>query len=193
MKIIFFISLFILSSCEIVDYGELNIYCVPANEHYSDFPKLMQTEKEIYVKIFFHESCRYAPQLEDKSGWNKLIGLMPGWDPHINSARWAWRYDHEYDLIKLATYTYIDGTRNIEYIFSVPLQKWIELYVGYNDNRWFLLTGENELGKNILAPGLKRDKYYILGLYFGGNGTPEHQICVSYIFGEEKGFRINTD
>lgn len=187
-----------LTSCERLEYGEAQTYTVEAGQHDSDFPKLMVAKEEIFVKVFFHASCR--ANTIGPSGWNKLVGLMPGLDPHTNSARWAWRYDN--DSIKLASYIYSGGKPEpeIKYIYSVPLEQgdfltgdgWVELYVGYINEYWKLLTDNEMLGANKYAPGFG-ERFYITGLWFGGRGVPDQDVQVSYIFGEKKGFRINTD
>ncbi len=201
------ITLLLIVRCERLEYAEVETYCVSADDHHSDFPKFMQVKEEIFVKVFFHKSCRYDPQPQGMSGWNKLVGLSQTINPHRNSARWAWRYDHDTDMIKLASYIWINGVNpteqngGIEYIYSVPIEQgdflegedWTELYVGYINEYWKLLTGDSEsLGTKMEVPGLG-ETFYIEGLWFGGNGVPEQETCVSYAFGEMKGFRINTD
>ena len=195
-----------LLGCERLEYGEKETYTVKEGEHKSDFPKTMTTGKELFVKVYFHASCR--AKTVGPSGWNKLVGLMPGpLSVHQNSARWAWRYDPENDMIKLASYIWQGGIKpteengGIEYIYSVPLERgdfhegtdWVELYVGNQYGSWQLLTGDSStLGKRMYAPVLGNN-FYILGLWYGGDGVPEHDVHVSYAFGEKKGFNINTD
>ena len=187
--------LFLFSSCQKINWGDIETYTVPKGEHASDFP-LVKKGKEIYVEVFFDESCKYDPQPEGMSGWNKLIGLMPNFsDIHTNSARWVWRYNHESGEIDLAAYMYVNGERIIEYLFSTPLDIWTDLYIGYSKSmtKWMFFTGVSEsIGLWYRVDEFKDKDFWWLGLYFGGNSVAPHDVTVRYRFGESS-FNINTD
>lgn len=137
----------------------------------------MTVKEEVHVKVFFHQSC--TAKTIGPSGWNKLVGLSTHLDPHKNSARWAWRYDQETEMIKLASYMWINGEK------PTP-----ERYI---NDYWKILTMESEsLGAKASVPKLG-EGFFISGLWFGGRGTPDQDLQVSYIFGERKGFNISTD
>lgn len=188
------LSVLLLTSCWDIKYDNPVSYTVQQGNHYSDFPVMFKKGNEIFVKVNFDKSCKYDEQLPGLSGWNKLIGLSEKLDPHVNSARWAWRYNNELDIIDLAAYTYIEGIREIEYIMSVPINQWADLYLGYKNSAWFYLTGEGELiGTRVECGEYNKRNFLWHGLYFGGNSVAPHDVTVHYIFGERSGFNINTD
>ena len=184
MKKLLLLIPIIFFACERIDYGEVETYTVKEGEHYSDFP-LLQGKGDIYVQVFFPESCRYDSQPPGMSGWNKLIGLMPGYnDVHKNSARWVWRYNYNTGEIDLATYTYVRGERIIIYQMSRPIGTWVEIYVGYDKKltKWVYEVRGAALGGWIRCPEFKDKNFWWLGLYFGGNSVAPHDITVYYKF-----------
>jgi len=177
--------LFILFfSCEPFEYGEEQTYTVEEGDHHSDFPLKIEG-RVIDCQVRFTESCRYDPL--PKPGWNKLIGLAVAFDINNddNSARWAWRYDHDTDLIKLAMYTYVNGERQIKEVYSVEIGRWVELYIAYNKQltKWEYYTGDSEmLGGWVRCPEFKQKHFRWSGLYFGGESVAPHDIHVQYKF-----------
>ena len=183
-KLLFLLLLILFASCDRIDYGGLESYVVKKGEHVSNFP-LIQKGNEIYAQIYFTKSCAYERLPEGMTGWNKLIGLMPGYnDVHKNSARWAWRYNYNTKEIDLATYTYVNSERIIIYQISTPLETWIELYVGYDKklSKWSYGFKGIDVGGWVRCDEFSDNSFWWLGLYFGGNSVAPHDITVYYKF-----------
>ena len=184
MRLTIILLLGFLMSCNRIDFGGLETYTVKQGEHKSNFP-LIQRGNEIYTQVLFSKSCMYDQQPTGMTGWNKLIGLMPGFnDIHKNSARWVWRYNHGSREIDLATYTYVNTERVIVHQISTPLEQWIELYVGYDKKltKWVYGYKGADIGGFVRCPEFKDKNFWWLGLYFGGNSTAPHDITVHYKF-----------
>ena len=187
-----------LVACERLEYDVPVTYTVPSGQHYSNFPVIVEG-REIWCAVWFTKSCRYDRQPPGESGWNKLIGLSATYDPHDNSARWAWRYDHDSKMIRLAGYVYINGDRNIQDLFGgrldpdslkfpllVPIGEWIDLSVKYDKQLeawqyWRYYDG-GHTGGWMRAGKLKGKNFWWYGLYFGGNAVAPHDINVIYKF-----------
>lgn len=189
--------LLIFTSCERLEYDVPVTYTVPEGQHYSNFPTIIEG-REIWCAVWFTESCRYDPQPPGESGWNKLIGLSATYDPHDNSCRWAWRYDHNSKMIRLAGYAYIGGDQNIQDLFGgrldpdslknpllVPFNEWIDLSVKYDRQleawQYWRYNG-GHTGGWMRAGKLKGKNFWWYGLYFGGNAVAPHDISVIYKF-----------
>lgn len=187
----------VLAGCKKLEYDVPVTYTVPEGKHFSNFPTVIEGKK-IWCQVQFTESCRYERQEPGMSGWNKLIGLSVTVNPHKNSGRWAWRYDHDSDMIKLAGYVYINGERSIQDLFGgrldpdslktpflVPIGTWIDLYIGYDKQltKWEYFTGESEqIGGWMRTDKFKGKNFWWLGLHFGGNAVAPHDVSVIYKF-----------
>lgn len=194
--ILFFI--FLTAGCERLEYDTPITYTVPEGKHFSNFPTVIEG-REIWCAVQFTESCKYDRQPPGQSGWNKLIGLSATVNPHENSGRWAWRYDQDSEMIRLAGYVYINGQRNIQDLFGgrldpdslknpllVPIGKWIDLSVEYDKQleswRYWRYYDGGHMGGWMRTGKLKGKNFWWTGLYFGGNATAPHDVNVIYKF-----------
>lgn len=184
MKILFVIfGILLLTECERINYELEQTYTVPTGKHESNFPVIRDGTK-IMCRVQFNESAIYDLKCEDQADWNKLIGLMVGIDPHKNSARWVWRYNVETSLIDYGTYTYVNGDRIMNYIFSLPVSAKPELVIEYDKYHKFWLYCSDAIISpvNVYCDRFDEKNMTWLGLYFGGDKVAPHDISITYYF-----------
>lgn len=147
--------------------------------------KLFNKEKVFVMNkdIRFHEDCRYDIGKEDQSDVNKLMGFSWG-NHHKESDRVGWRYLIGEDKIELTLYSYEEGKRVKKTLDKIGVDEWVNI-------RMEVRLGEKVRDIKVWINGKERSfqlkapkKYwftYNLGLYFGGNLTPPHDLHVSIL------------
>lgn len=136
--------------------------------------------KESY-EVIFDESCRYDFKNINNLDWNKGSGWSYGLH-HKNSIRWSWRYNKEEDNIQVSLYNYIDGILQVrEDCIKLELGKkyYIDLINSETLQQSFLIVTSLDKPKMLLRGDYISPKWgYNLGLYFGGQETPEKDIRI---------------
>lgn len=128
-------------------------------------------------RIFsFTDSCRYTLDNGDQGDWNKLFGFCYGWKGiHQNSARIVWRYLPASDMIELATYFYIKGTRTYKIIAKAIIGK--NYYMTINrDGDYVTVYFESKEVDRVKFDSTQTA--FGCGLYFGGNRRAPHKITI---------------
>ena len=163
--------------------------------HYSGlipFPRGIHFGLEfIEYKFVFNGSCRYYHGEVDQGDWNKLFGLSWG-VPHAESARIAWRFVPDRDLVEIAAYPYVSGESQYGAYVSEygateadRIYKIGEAIIGREHcariyappgKQVYELEGQN---KFIQEESYQRGPGFILGAYFGGNRRAPHRISIT--------------
>lgn len=129
----------------------------------------------------FTDSCRYNLESDDQFDTNKLcgIGYLPG--HHKHSARFGWRYVPVTDTVEVLAYCYVKGeriTKNLGYC-RIGVEYRIELIAAHGH---YLFTlddmHDNSIGIADVMHSHRKKLQYRLGVYFGGNKTPDHDIYI---------------
>ncbi len=121
--------------------------------------------KEMTRTVKFDRSCWYEECKVEDSGWNKLWGYG-GLFHHSNSARWAWRPDHNNEgIIRIASYCYVNGERQIFEVFSIHTD--IEFTLTINQTPDVYLFSHDIITHSVIAKG-RKPRWKRLGPYFGG-------------------------
>ena len=159
-------------------------------------------KKEISRTVIFHRSARYFLLDKDQEDTNKLYGLgffkfnqifgvikgffsqkyIPDVLHHTDSVRIGWVYDTELDKMVLYSYVYINGERRIKELLKVPFETKVNTKIEIEDYSYtFTISYDSIFSSNRIAidvPHGKKWSYY-LGLYFGGNKTPNSDLEVT--------------
>lgn len=169
------------------------IVTIYQNRHYSGlipFPRGIHTDlRFIEMRVRFLPSCRYDIGKE-QTKINKAFGI--GWPiPHVESARFGWRWNPGRDAIEVFAYPYVRcenmylkavlsrgsdfadeqyklGEVGIdeESVMSVFAPAGRQIYT-LNDNVTYIEAGSDRRG-----PG------FILGTYFGGTCPAPHKMQI---------------
>lgn len=153
--------------------------------------------------VGFDQRAAYDHQGWQQLAWNKLfgLGLEPGValvialvklfgglreirSPHVNSARWVWRWDRDRQQAQIAAYTYIDGSIQIEPICF--LQTIVRPRLGLKLTRagWIYTINGQVVHMVPYRPQLGDLLAYALMPYFGGSDPAPANI--SFIFEKAK-------
>lgn len=168
--------LLLFTSCiQEISVKEHYLFNIRAGEHYS-YQSIDAFNDNILSFAFrFDESAIYDHQDSDQYDYNKLLGFTLGFDPHTNSARFAWRWNLEYEYIELAAYSYVDGNRDMYLIGYCTLD---EIYSGYieDTDSSFIFKYQGTIYERLKTEKDKQ-KYYSYP-YFGGQKTAPNDINI---------------
>ncbi len=158
-------------------------FTIPAGRHRARpwRPWLWWGRGKFVWRVKFTESCRYDLHGDDQYDTNKLCGIGYLWHHHKDSARFGWRYIPTLQQIELLTYCYVDGVRIIQPLCLCDIGKEYELQLhDFFKNYIFrvLNEGRERIADYSQAHTHKKKLQYRLGLYFGGNQVPPHQIKI---------------
>lgn len=155
-------------------------------QHFSTL-KLVKILKPLQVvgKVSFDESCKYNLSEPDKYDWNKLFGITfiddAGKDNpvHVDSARWAWRYNPDTEEFEFSPYCYV--SKKVFKDFCIYKTKTVdnlelELKVDYI-NKIYLFYVKGEL---IYSLDYEHKKYKtkVEYPYFGGTQAAPQTITI---------------
>jgi hypothetical protein len=170
------------------------MYTIKKGRHYSGFrfPKFHWEQKTLKKSVKFTDSCIYDHGDDDQLDVNKLFGLSFGFH-HKNSIRFGWRWDTKYDMIQLYGYTYLNGSRIIEPITYLLLNKNYVLGIEVCDTCYHLTVydcddynsfgGRKKFSTTMLKGDIPKWGYHLYP-YFGGNKVAPHNIYL-YMDDEE--------
>lgn len=137
--------------------------------------------------VNFDSTCAYELGGYDQFDINKLVGFSSGFDHHMDSARFGWRYSNS--KIELIAYCYVNNRRICESICKIELNK--NTLISIEDIGDFydfkVITHVNRFHKRISknTRSGKFKKGLKLWPYFGGNQTAPHDIQIKLEFWHE--------
>lgn len=129
-------------------------------------------KREISFEYIFEKSCAYLRGDEDQLDLNKLHGI--GYFPshHKNSARFAWRYAPEINLIQIFSYIYDRGVRKTEWICDIPIGKKIKASIFIHKDKYLFKVDKDGLSRRLWVNKYSDNKIgYHLGIYVGGGDS----------------------
>ncbi len=132
--------------------------------------------------VIFNESCKYDLQNSDQQDWNKLFGFSIGFNHMRNSARFAYRWNVEKQVIEIAYFYHENGEQNFGIFTNITLNSRIILSVykmkaGCLTQIFFRIYGDKQYTFSSQIPYKKYG--YKLYPYFGGNQAAPHDIKIS--------------
>ncbi len=169
----------------------METYTIAEGNHFS-FPRLFKftfQPREIAWKVIFNEDCNYVLRTEtgevsvDQKDWNKLCGsFFSLLSTRNDTAMIGWRYNIEEDLIELAPYYHVSGSRDMfPPLLSVKRGKLVEvrLYVDWDEKtyRW-TLTSEEVTQEHEMKFSHNWKLSGFINFYFGGNMPAPQQVSV---------------
>lgn len=128
-------------------------------------------------EVIFEPSCRYRLPGVEQLDWNKGGGVSLTLFGRECSGRWVWRYAPATDVIELAAYYYLDGTRIIprapdgtEVQHYVPLGQLtrIEMYRDMSDGDLVIHFQNDAITRQRYTPAQWPSIGREMGLHFGG-------------------------
>lgn len=144
---------------------------------FHNWPHLFKSH--IGYTVIFTGSCRYAIPGPDAKDLNKLPGLSQGYH-HWNSARSAWRWNPNLDVIELFSYCYVrkenlyvrsliedheDRHRLGYFSLNSPID--IDIYIDA-DAYFIQVCNDGHIADERIERGSFPNIGYRLGNYFGG-------------------------
>ena len=139
----------------------------------------------MHWKVKFNEDCAYTIDPKKQDDWNKLFGFCFGVNGiHMNSIRFGWRYNIQYNCIQLCTIEYRNGLVTREYLKhrDVPLGQWVDLAIKFKMNGYgrikysFYHWGKETSESFIEDTGALC--YFGCGLYFGGKSKANKKMTI---------------
>lgn len=162
---------------------------------------LWYKKKKLSREVIFDYNAKYFIQGADFEDINKLFGLgfftfgqiwkvilgffsqklIPDALHHTDSIRIGWNYDVESNKIRLYSYTYVNGEINKQFITKVPLQSNVTCSIYIIDNNYTISITNNSIEYQSIPVNFSHSKKwsYLLGIYFGGDQTPDHDINIT--------------
>lgn len=132
------------------------------------------------ASVVFDQSCRYEVEGIDRLDLNKLVGFSIGWRHHVQSVRFAWRYDKSQDRIEIWAYIYEYGTRFTKFIGYAPFGEKVDLQITDHNRSYVFFMNYREFSKSdFFSKTRKFSIGYKLWPYFGGNLTAPHNMKLS--------------
>jgi hypothetical protein len=135
-------------------------------------------DRELSFTVTFGADAAYQTQsAANQSDWNKLMGLTTD-RIHQNSVRIGWRWNPRTQLVELGFYGYLDGTREMPMLASVPLGQPIDCVLKMNDQGLFAQAGSatySQSGSNGVALATT---WILHSAYFGGDEKAPHELHV---------------
>jgi len=163
----------------------MKFYTIKKGEHSTGnrIPVLTFSNTLSY-KVRFNGTARYRTEkTTNMLDVNKLFGLSDKWTYHkTNSARFGWRYSPFTDKIQILAYVYSNGSRIIEHITNIDIDRTYEMRLTICDSSYNFLVKDNEhalYGTNLgrRESGVYSLKYRLFP-YFGGDETAPHTITI---------------
>ena len=174
----------VLSSCSktgpassVNQVNEFIRYNIAAGDHYCDrsTAKAISLSGQLF-EVRFDSSAIYTTVIpENQYDINKLYGFIEGSDPHINSARIGWSYNHE--RLRLYAYAYKNGERLSQEICAVNIGETIRCSIMLNGASYIFSVNNTsvQLDRGVDLPEARG---YQLYPYFGGDEFAPHRISI---------------
>jgi hypothetical protein len=173
----------------------MQVYTIKKGRHFS-FPrqsKSWQNMEEVVWNVRFLDNSKYSfPPIEgkidrDQYDWNKLCGVYFNfWNTRDDSAMIGWRYNPETELIELAPYYHVDGSRDmfkpIMYVSPGTLIK-LHLVIDRSNKSYdWTLQANNQTAVHSFPFTHERKKSSVIQFYFGGNRTAPQDVSAEIRF-----------
>lgn len=177
IRISLLVVLVIFCSClKDAELSEHYIFTIPNGDHNS-VRTIEKFDQSLLTFAFkFDESAIYNHYDNDQYDYNKLLGFTLGLDPHVNSARIAWRWNIERTYVEIAAYSYVDGVRDMHLIGYCLINEIYNARIEDTDTSFiYFYDGYTyELPKNEST----KTTYYSYP-YFGGQKVAPHKITIA--------------
>lgn len=178
-------STILLSSCSKTEQpsivspaNEFIPYIIASGDHYCDRSTLraINLSRQLF-DVRFDSSAIYTTTVPvNQNDINKLYGFTEGSaDPHINSARIGWSYNH--GRLRLYAYAYKNGQRLSQEICPVNIGENISCSIILNGFS-YIFTVNNTTVQLDRGVDLPEATGYQLYPYFGGDETAPHRIII---------------
>jgi|ERR1044072_2604987 hypothetical protein len=160
-------------------------------------------KKTFTWKVWFDTSCTYDLNGVDQADTNKLCGvgyfsklrIIPkkyfnkinffAFEPMhwTDSARFGWRYDAQKNQIELMAYCYVNGNRVIKSICFCDTSEEYRISLTVSGGVYVFKCLDSSVdyiyGMSIVNARNFKNLKYRLGVYFGGNQTAPHTMCIN--------------
>jgi hypothetical protein len=154
-------------------------YLIEEGSHYcTPHPISTITGSTLAFEAYFHNDCAYNLENEDQQDLNKLYGFADNNSAiHNHSARFAWRYIADKNIIEVWAYWYNSGAVSYVKMGDVELSTWHTYSISASGSLYdFSFDGVHHYApRSAPANGIKLKAYP----YFGGNTTAPHTMRIS--------------
>ena len=179
----------LLCSCSKLYFGPVTeLFIIEKGKHYSNNQRIVSIIKplQLLATVKFDSTCIYKIEAKDQADWNKLFGLSFYSKPlkvenpvHVDSARWAWRYNADEDVIEISAYNYVDEICKKDFcIYKLKSLDSIqlEIRIDYIEKQYIYLIN-NEV---VCRESFRHQKFKakLEQPYFGGNQVAPKTIQI---------------